>query len=309
MGKTLDLSKVEQLTEDDHLQLLKGKDGDRGPEGKDGIGTRGDDGDDGIKGDDGDHAPKITDIKIEKKHLVITLESGESYNAGRVVGQDGEDAERAEDGKDGEDGLGIANIEVSQAGELIVTFTDANEKNLGNVIGPKGDDGDRGKNGKPGDPGIQGKSILGGSINKKGNLILTFSDSSMIDVGRVRGLNGEKGKDGRNGGAVSIEAARGAGENLKIVTKDEDYLVNRGDRTVIMDTESGTPGIRTITVPSALGIRGTHFNLVSKYGNKFRVIIVAEDGGLINGCASIDLLFAEEMINIQSDGFEWFMVK
>lgn len=310
MSKTLDFSKLQPLTEQDKLELLRGKDGHSGIDGKDGIGIDGKDGKDGERGNDGDPAPKISNIDIKNKNLIITLESGKSYNAGRVVGSHGADGDRGTDGKDGEDGLGISNVEISQAGELIVTFTDSNSKNLGNVIGPQGDKGDDGDKGDKGDQGIQGRGILGAAINKKGHLILTYTDSKTQDVGRVRGIQGKTGKDGKNGGAVTIEGARGEGENLKIVTKNEDYLVNRGDRTVIMDTETGAiPGIRNITLPSAKGIKGAHFNLVSKYGNTFKVVIKADDDGPINGCDFIELILSEEMINVQSDGIEWFIVK
>lgn len=71
-------------------------------------------------------------------------------------------------GKNGADGIGIADIQLTENGELIITLTDGTEKNLGKV---KGEDG---------------VGISGVSINEKGELIVTLTDGSEQNAGMIR---------------------------------------------------------------------------------------------------------------------------
>ena len=53
--------------------------------------------------------------------------------------------------------------------------------------------------GTSGANGQDGVSIVGASVNADGNLILSLSDGSSIDCGRVVGANGQDGADGQDG--------------------------------------------------------------------------------------------------------------
>ena len=53
--------------------------------------------------------------------------------------------------------------------------------------------------GTPGANGQDGVSIVGASVNADGNLILSLSDGSSIDCGRVVGADGQDGMDGQDG--------------------------------------------------------------------------------------------------------------
>ena len=63
---------------------------------------------------------------------------------------------------------------------------------LASLKGEKGVDGINGKNGIDGQDGADGRGITSSEINASGELVLTYSDSSMANVGVV------KGKDGTN---------------------------------------------------------------------------------------------------------------
>ena len=88
---------------------------------------------------------------------------------------------------------------VSASGYLILTHTDGAETNAGNVKGEPGedgDDGDDGTNGTNGDDGADGVSVQDTELDPQGNLILTFSNGFVDNVGRVKGEPGNDGKDG-----------------------------------------------------------------------------------------------------------------
>lgn len=78
------------------------------------------------------------------------------------------------------------------------------------VKGEKGDKGDtgvngtNGTNGTNGDDGVDGLSVVSGVINESGNLILTLSDDSTIDVGNTKGIDGVDGDDGVDGATILL---------------------------------------------------------------------------------------------------------
>lgn len=133
-------------------------------------GIKGDKGDKGDPGEDGD-TPYVggngnwwiggIDTGIKAEGI-----DGSNGSQGKD-GQDGKDGKDGKDGQDGKDGVGIADIKLSENGELIVTLTDGTEKNLGKI---KGEDG---------------ASVSGVSINENGELIVTLSDGTKLNAGAV----------------------------------------------------------------------------------------------------------------------------
>jgi hypothetical protein len=97
---------------------------------------------------------------------------------------------------------GIKSATVNGSGELILTKQDNTTINAGSVIGPKGDKGNTGDKGDTGDTGIQGPAglaVTNAAVNGSGRLIVTRSDSSIIDAGYVIGPKGDKGNTGDKG--------------------------------------------------------------------------------------------------------------
>ena len=105
----------------------------------------------------------------------------------------------------------ISNAEINDDGELVLTYSDSSSSNLGVVVGSDGKDGTNGVNGKDGadgkdgingTDGIDGEdgiSVIKSEINTKGELVLTYSDNTVDNLGVVVGANGKDGINGKNG--------------------------------------------------------------------------------------------------------------
>ncbi|MCH5198164.1 MAG: hypothetical protein J1E34_04575, partial [Oscillospiraceae bacterium] len=174
---------------------VDGIDGVNGVDGKDGV--NGSDGRDGADGKDG---ISITNAVVgDNGELVLTYSNGTTANLGAVVGKDGQDGI---DGSNGVDGISVINAEITSDGELVLTYSNGQRSNLGNVIGANGKDGADGKDGidgKDGTNGADGISVVKSEINSRGELVLTYSDGNIDNLGVVVGANGKDGKDGENG--------------------------------------------------------------------------------------------------------------
>ena len=91
---------------------------------------------------------------------------------------------------------------------------DGSNVNLSNVIGQQGIQGNI------------GVSVSSGTVNGSGNLILTLSNTSTVDVGNVRGTNGTNGTNGANG--VSVSNASISTNNL-IITLSNASTIDAGN--------------------------------------------------------------------------------
>ena len=198
-----------------------------GEDGQDGV--NGAPGQDGADGKDGKDGVGIASVEVNADgELVLIFTNGTSLNLGRVVGSDGKDGADGEDGKDGvdgapgqdgadgkdgKDGVGIAGVEIVD-GKLVITLSNGSTIDLGNIKGEDGkdgvdgEDGKDGVDGKPGQDGADGKdgingkdgiSIVKSEINANGELVLTYSDGTSINLGRVVGTDGKDGADGEDG--------------------------------------------------------------------------------------------------------------
>lgn len=239
-----------------NLGTVKGADGKNGLDGKDGQnGMNGTDGKDGIDG------IGVTKTEVNSfGELVISYSDGTSVNLGRVVGEKGEQGVQGEAGADGQngtdgangidgkDGIGIAKTEINEQGQLIITYTDDTTVNLGIIVGADGKDGVNGKDGENGADGTDGKDGLNGADGKDGigisnvvvnadnELVLTFSDSSSINLGCIvgkdgkDGINGQDGKDGTNGvDGVGISNVSVSAEGALTMTLTNGTVLNLGN--------------------------------------------------------------------------------
>lgn len=114
----------------------------------------------------------------------------------------------------------MTGAEITSTGELVLSYSNGQRDNLGNVIGAKGDKGDAGATGAQGgqgDTGAAGKdgiSVTKSEINQKGELVLTYSDNRVENLGVVvgaQGIQGEKGDKGDKGdtGATGEQGEKG----------------------------------------------------------------------------------------------------
>lgn len=127
----------------------------------------------------------VTDAAInEDGHLIITLSTGETIDAGYAVGpagapgKDGQDGAPGKDGvagTDGKDGIGIQSVEQTTTSTedsginiVTVTKTDGTTSTFTVRNGSKGSEGDTGPQGPKGDPGPQGPAGPQGPQGEQG---------------------------------------------------------------------------------------------------------------------------------------------
>lgn len=144
-------------------------------------------------------AESISDISSDEEgNVSIVLEDGRVFSLGNLKGEKGEDGV---DGKDGE--------------TTIQTITKNGKDGSNGIDGKNGTDGKDGRNGKDGKNGIDGKNgsnglngkdgkagtsgkdgvngkdgigIKNSTINNKGELIITYTDNSSVNLGVVKNI-------------------------------------------------------------------------------------------------------------------------
>ena len=274
------------LTE--NLGAVVGAKGDKGEQGLQGV--KGDKGDTGLNGTNGTDGVGINDIEISTGgNLVITLTNGTSLNLGNIKGAKGDKGDAGINGTDGidgtngADGVGVASSEINALGELVITYSDGNTVNLGKVVGNdgakgeqglqgvKGDKGDKGDAGINGTDGIDGTNGVDGvgitdvTINADNELVLSFSNGNVINLGNIKGAKGDKGDTGLKG-ADGINGANGVdGVGIQNVDVSAD-----GALTVTL-TNGTVLNLGNIKGADGLGITKSEINasgeLVLTYSN------------------------------------------
>ena len=123
---------------------------------------------------------------------MLTLSNGHSINLGAVKGEKGDK---------GDAGVGIANVSITEAGNLKVTLTNNTSIDLGNI------------------KGADGIGITKSEINAQGHLVLTYSDGNTSDLGVVVGQDGAKGADGKDGAdGVGISDVAVSTDGVLVIT-------------------------------------------------------------------------------------------
>lgn len=203
--------------------------------GKDG--TDGKNGTNGKNGANGKDGRSITLASVNSEgQLVITYSDGSSVNLDKLVGINGID------------GVSISNSAINDKGELIITYSNGQICNLGKVVGVDGKNGINGINGSDGNNGKNGQdgiSVVKSEINSNGELVVTYSNSVIDNLGKVIGSDGAKGEKGDKGdtGARGEKGEKGdAGEQgiQGVAGKDGKDGING---TNGVDGKDGTDGV------------------------------------------------------------------
>lgn len=118
--------------------------------------------------------------------LLLLLSDGSSLNVGRAVGAAGADGKNGAAGADGAAGVSIINAKVNEKGQLLLEFSDGKTVNLDKITGANGQDGQDGQDGV----GIEDINIA------SGNLTVTLTGGTKLELGNIRGEQGDKGADG-----------------------------------------------------------------------------------------------------------------
>lgn len=115
-------------------------------------------------------AVSVVDANInEDGHLVLSMNDGNTIDAGYAKGDKGDQGEKGIDGKDGRDGIdgvdgvGIKKAVVNDSGHLMIRLTDDTLIDTGYVIGADGKDGRDGVDGRDGRDGADGRDGVDGS--------------------------------------------------------------------------------------------------------------------------------------------------
>ena len=243
-GATVDDNGNLILTLSDESEINAGKvKGENGVDGKDGI--------------------SISGVEInESGELVLSFSDGKQNNLGKIIG------------KDGKDGIGIAEIELDENYNLIIHYSNGETQNLGNIRGEKGEQGKdgvsivsvektgtdglkdtymitysdgkttiftvtNGKDGVDGSDGEDGISITDVDINESGELVISFSEGSPVNLGKIIGADGDDGQDG-----IGIEKARVDENGDLILTLSNATEINVGN----VKGENGADGQNGISI-------------------------------------------------------------
>ena len=191
----------------------------------------------GLNGNDG---VGITKSEVNTSgELVITYSNGDSTNLGKIVGKDGLD------GTNGQNGLSA--YEIAKNGGFIGTKEDwleslKGEKGEQGEQGIQGIQGIQGEQGEKGQNGADGIGITNSEINKNGELVITYSNNTVDNLGVVVGADGKDGTNGTNG-VDGIDGKDGIGiTNAEINTSGELTLTYSDGKSANLGKVVGADG-------------------------------------------------------------------
>lgn len=225
-------------------------------------------GNNGYKGETGATGVGVKSVAIDENgNLVITLTDDTVHNLGKVTGAKGDKGDQGDKGDKGDKGdagnngaagVGVKDAVVDENGNLIITLTDGTVYNLGNVTGAKGDKGDAGKDGQDGQNGqdgsngsngLNGTGIQSAHIDADGNLIITFTDGVVTNLGKIVGTDGKDGKDGADGkDGIGIKGCRIDDDGNLILTLTDNTTLDAGNISAISDRVSVSKPLATAVV-------------------------------------------------------------
>lgn len=191
----------------------------------------------GVNGNDG---VGVTKSEVNTSgELVITYSNGDSTNLGKIVGKDGLD------GTNGQNGLSA--YEIAKNGGFIGTKEDwleslKGEKGEQGEQGIQGIQGIQGEQGEKGQNGADGIGITNSEINKNGELVITYSNNTVDNLGVVVGADGKDGTNGTNG-VDGIDGKDGIGiTNAEINTSGELTLTYSDGKSANLGKVVGADG-------------------------------------------------------------------
>lgn len=186
-------------------------------------------------------------------------------------GDQGDKGDKGDAGNNGAAGVGVKDAVVDENGNLIITLTDGTVYNLGNVTGAKGDKGDAGKDGQDGQNGqdgsngsngLNGTGIQSAHIDADGNLIITFTDGVVTNLGKIVGTDGKDGKDGADGkDGIGIKGCRIDDDGNLILTLTDNTTLDAGNISAISDRVSVSKPLATAAV--SVSVTSLLWNIVT----------------------------------------------
>ena len=167
----------------------------------------------------------------------------------------------------GEDGIGISKSEINTSGELVLTYTSGQEVNLGKVVGSNGKDGANGKDGTNGADGKDGVGISNVTVSADGNLTVTLTDATVLDLGNIRGPKGETGAQGPQG--LQGEKGETGAQGPQGAAGEKGDKGDKGDTGATGATgATGSQGVQGVGVANAYVNSELHLILVLTDGTE-----------------------------------------
>lgn len=194
----------------------------------------------GVNGNDG---VGITKSEVNTSgELVITYSNGDSTNLGKIVGKDGLD------GTNGQNGLSAYEIAknggfIGSEDEWLASLKgEKGEQGEQGIQGIQGVQGEKGERGEKGQDGTDGIGIASSEINKNGELVITYSNNTVDNLGVVVGADGKDGTNGTNG-VDGIDGKDGIGiTNAEINTSGELTLTYSDGKSANLGKVVGADG-------------------------------------------------------------------
>ena len=153
-------------------------------------------------------------------------------------------------GPQGDGNAGVSSATVNGSGNLVITLNDSTTLDAGNVLGADGSDGSDGAQGPQGNAGADGIGITNTTLVSS-NLVVTYSNTSVQDLGNIRGPVGPAGTNGTDGVDVSSASINGSG-NL-IITLSDSSTIDAGEARGDVDQTLGMTG-NTISISGGNGV-------------------------------------------------------
>lgn len=229
----------------------------------------------GVNGQDG---ISVTDASINTEgELVLTYSNGQKDNLGNVIGAKGDKGDKGDNGQDGDTPYINANGNW-QIGDIDTGVKAAGTNGKDGINGTDGQDGAKGDKGDKGDDGV-GISLI---TVTNGNLSITLTSGTTLELGNIKGSDGVDGRDGADGtngqDGIGVKSTEINQSGELVITYSNNNSVNLGKVT----GTNGTNG------QDGNGITKTEINangeLVITYSNGTTEnlgIVVGKDG--VNG--------------------------
>lgn len=208
--------------------------------------------------------------EINKTEVTFTVD-GDMLITVIVADVKGDKGDQGDQGDKGDTGVGVKSVVINENGNLIITLTDGTVYNLGNVTGAKGDKGDAGKDGQDGQNGqdgsngsngLNGTGIQSAHIDADGNLIITFTDGVVTNLGKIVGTDGKDGKDGADGkDGIGIKGCRIDDDGNLILTLTDNTTLDAGNISAISDRVSVSKPLATAAV--SVSVTSLLWNIVT----------------------------------------------
>ena len=190
-----------------------------------------------LKEFDGDYAhldnkPSINGVELNGDKSLEDLNIKQTYTADDIPFADGETFQQKFNNGELKGQNGLSAYEIAKNGGFIGTEEDW-------LSSLKGEKGERGEKGQDGTDGI---GIASSEINKNGELVITYSNNTVDNLGVVVGADGKDGTNGTNG-VDGIDGKDGIGiTNAEINTSGELTLTYSDGKSANLGKVVGADG-------------------------------------------------------------------